>query len=218
MSGPSPSAVKPRPGGGFSQNFGNFSDEHLDESAMQQLAQQKSLQQQASTAAQSAKPGAQPSAQNPLAGMNGLPTGPQAPPREVGTLVDELIRRPAADIVKGLKSLFDINTLLGINTQDTPEQQARKQQLHQRYQQLTQEQQQVAQKKYQTEMQKKKQEKELEEQKKMQEEQKKRQTMVVPKSTKKGPIGPASGTSKKANTAAMLEQDRKTLGNAGKKF
>lgn len=199
--GPAPSA-RPRPSGGFSPGMGNFG-EHLDEAAMQSAAQQQAMQQQAGatpTAPAATQAGAQP-----------------ATPREVGSLQEELVKRPAQDIVAGLKSHFDINHLLGITPQDTPEQQAKKQEFHSRYQSLNQEQQQVAQKKFQEEMAKKKQEEEEKELQKQQQAQAEQQAVAPPSSPKKGPIGPASGQSKKQSTVDRLTQQRQTLGNAGQK-
>ena len=138
-------------------------------------------------------------------------------PREVGGFKDELINRPLKDIKKGLSSFFDIQVLLRINTEDTPEEQAKKRSMHQRFGKLTEEQQQIAQRKYQEEMQKKKVEKEEEEQKKQEEEERQQSSIVAPSSPKKGPIGPASGQSKKQKTQNLLQQSRQGLSQAGKK-
>ena len=81
-------------------------------------------------------------------------------------LKDELVERPLQDIKKGLSNLFDLSVLFKVNTEDSPEEQAKKKSLHQRFQKLTEEQQQVAQKQYQEEMQQKKLELTIRQQKK----------------------------------------------------
>lgn len=225
MPGPKPGGARPRPMGGFNPGLGAQS-EHMDEAAMQAASKQKQLtQQQSSTQQASGKSGTNPllSPQSATGQKNQTPDGggkgtfqPEKP-REVGNLGDELIKRPLADIKKGLASFFDLNALLGINPGDTPEEQAHKKSMHQRFQKLTEEQQQVAQKKYQAEMQKKKMEQEEAEQKRQEEEAKQSQPIAAPSSTKKGPVGPASGQSKKQKTQSMLEQSRTGLSKSGKK-
>ncbi len=221
MSMPQP-ATRPRASGGFNTGLGNFSDEHLEENDFQQAAGQKSLAQQTTSAAQGATGGS--ALQSMLAGQGGANGGPTgipgapgapgarpAPPREISTIPDELIKRPAHDVVKGLQSIFDINALLGINPEtDDAETKARKQQQLQRWQKLNQEQQQFAQQEFQKKMKKKQQEEQEEQAKKKQEEQRKAQSIQMPSSPKKGAVGPG-GAGKKADVA-KLEQDRKTLG------
>lgn len=212
MPGPRPQM---RPGGGFRPSFGDDFGEKSDDNAMQAAAQAKQLTQQAAATSGanpgSAKPGGLP------AGMpGGLPPGaapgggqPQQP-REVGSISEELVKRPAHDIFAGLKGFFDINNWLGINPQtDTPEQQATKQQLHSRWNKLTQDQQAIAQKQFQESM-KKKQIAEQEAQRKRQIDAQKHTEIAAPSSPKKGPVGPASG-SKKQKTTMKLQQDRKML-------
>lgn len=202
-------------GGGFG--------EHLDENAMQQAMGQKQLAQQATnqqSALQAGQGGGKAqtdfSQLQSEAGLDGLQQtqagnpSQQPKPRPVGTLAEELVARPVQDVIAGIKSLFDINALLGINPQtDSPEDQARKQKMHQRWQQLDQEQQQVAQQKYQQEMQKKQAEEE-EKQRRQQEAAAANQTIQAPSSPKKGPEGP--GGSKKQKAVTKLENDRKQLG------
>lgn len=219
MPGPKP-GPRPRPMGGFNPGMGGM-NEHLDEASLKAAGAQKQLTQQQS----STKQGSGKSGTNPL-----LPqTDEQAPqgegrgtfqpkkPREVAGISEELVKRPAKDIVKGLKSIFDVKALLGINTEDTPEEQAKKQSLHQRFQKLTEEQQQVAQQKYQEEMQKKKLEQEEEENKKREEEAKQQSELAAPSSPKKGPVGPASGQSKKQKASTLLQKSRQGLSSAGQK-
>lgn len=136
--------------------------------------------------------------------------GKQKPARPVGTFAEELIKYPAQDIWAGIKSLFDIKSILGINPQtDTPEQQAKKKQIHQRYNRLTQEQQQVAQAKYQERMRQKQQQEQEDQMKKQREAQEKSSSIQAPSSPKKGAVGP--GGSKKQKATTQLQNDRKTL-------
>ncbi len=216
MPGPKPTA-RPRPMGGFNSNLGGFS-EHLDENAMQSAMQQKQLsQQQTSTQQGTGKAGTNPllDKTNALDQKPSQGTFQPAQPREVGSIKDELLSRPVKDVVKGLASLFDIGALLGIKVEDTPEDQAKKQQLHQRWQKLDQEQQQVAQQKYQAKMQAEKHQREEEEQRQQAEQARAQERIVMPSSPKKGPVGPAG--SKRKRTEDMMEHQRKTLGNAGAK-
>ena len=89
--------MRARPGGGFNSGMGQFG-EHLDESAMQQAMTQKALAQQqanpqtAAAAAAGAKQAAQPASQQQ--------------PREVGSLGDELLKRPFHDIWHEIKQFF----------------------------------------------------------------------------------------------------------------
>lgn len=207
MPGPKPAqGSRPRPGGGFNQGFGNFSDEHLNESAMQSAMQQKQMTQQAGQVAGSPNPAAKKT-------NNPAPSAIQKQQdRQIGTITEEVFKRPLADIVTSIKSIFDINALFNIDpTTDSPEEQAKKKQLHQRWQQLDQEQQRVVQEEFQRRMQKKQQEEQEELQKKQMEEQKKKEQVVMPSSPKKGPVGPASGKSNKQNMMDKMQMDRKTL-------
>ena len=211
MPGPKPGA-RPRPMGGFNPGMGAPS-EHLDEGAMKAAGQQKQLtQQQSSTQPASGKSGT-----NPLPTQQPDAPTPADKPREVSSLGEELVKRPLQDIKKGLASIFSVKDLLGINTDDTPEEQAKKKSTHQRFQKLTEEQQQVAQKKYQEKMQKEKIEQEEEERKKQEKEAQEQNAIVAPTSIKKGPVGPASGQSKKQKTQSTLQQSRQGLSKAGQK-
>lgn len=197
------SSLRPRPGGGFNQGMGQFG-EHLDEAALQQAVSQKQLGQQ--QAAATGSPQGMPTAANPLS-----PSAAPTPPRELGSLTEELLVRPAVDIAKGLLSLFDFSAALGLSPPETKtaEQKARMQATHARYQKLNQEQQAFARKKYQEEMQKKKLLEEETERKK-QAEQQAAQELVMPTSPQKGPIGPTGSSKQRAVT--KLQQDRQTLG------
>jgi hypothetical protein len=207
MSSPRP-AARPRISGGFNQNMGAF-NEHLDDDAMQNAMQQKGLTQQNASAADPTGMGGG----GALPGAAGTQNRPAQPPkpREIGSITEELVNRPAQDIFKGLKSIFDLNSLLGLpQAEDDPQTKARKQQMLQRYNKLSDEQQAVARQKYQESMQKKQAEEQEKQAKKQQEEQQKSQTINVPSGTKKGPEGP--GGSKKQKAVNKLQQDRKTLG------
>jgi hypothetical protein len=175
--------------------------EHMDENAMQQAMGQKQQGQQGSQlnpamgAAQQQM--AQQQAQN------------QQPPRELGTLAEELITRPAKDIVKGLGSLFDIYNWLGIKKYEPdPEKIAKHKQMLHRYNQLDAEDQAQVRKTTQKRMQEQKMRQEEEERKKQQAAAA-QQDFVMPSSPKKGPEGP--GGSGKKRATQKLQQDRKTL-------
>jgi hypothetical protein len=217
MSSPAP-AVRPRPSGGFNAGMGNFNDsfENLDENAMQAAAKQKTLAQQATSSTQSTTGGSALGTQpaGGLGGLMGQGAGAQpAKPRPMASIPEELIQRPAQDIVKGLTSLFDINSILGIHLEkDDPQTQAKKKQMLQRWNQLNDEDKEYASKKYQEETQKKQKEEQEKEAQKQQAEEAKKQELVVPSSPKNGPVGP--GGSKKQKAVSKLQQDRKGLGNA----
>lgn len=197
-------SLRPRPGGGFNTGMGQFG-EHLDENATQQAVTQKQLGQQQAVGAGS--PQGVPTGTNPLS-----PTAPPPPPREMGTIVQELITRPTVDITKGLLSLFDFSAALGMSPPETksPEEKVRLQATHRRYQQLNQEQQAFARQKYQEEMQKKKLLQEEEERQKQQKRQLASQQVVLPSSPQNGPIGPAGSSKQRAVT--KLQTDRQMLG------
>ena len=203
MPGPKPQAT-PRMGGGFNQGMGGFGGEQLDEQAMSQMMQQKALGQQGGAAGTSPKSSSSPKSHTPQ----------YAAP---GSVVEEVLTRPAQGILGGLKDLvfgfFDIKNIFGDNDTDTSDQKAKRQSLHQRYQQLDQEQQAVAQKRFQEEMQRKKAEEEAEMQRKQQEQQQKQAQVSVPSSPKKGPVGPSGSNKQKATT--KLQQDRQQLNGPG---
>ncbi len=206
---PAGPTYRPRPGGGFNTGMGQFG-EALDESAMQQAGAQKALtQQSASPAGMPVKPGGDTGAM-----------GSQKAPRPVGSLTEELINRPVKDIFDELKQFFSLNTWLGIKPETTdPQKKAKMAAVHKRYQSLTEEQQQVAKRQYQEQMQRKKQEEEEKERKKtLEKRNKENDSLPMPSSPKKGPIGPASGKSKKSNTTEMLNQQRKMLSNPNQGF
>jgi len=202
-------ALRPRAGGGgFSQGIGQFND-YYDEAAMETAVQQKSLAQQSTSSAQSDTGGSALGAQGQSPQAQSAAQPPK--PREVGSIKDELVVRPIQDVAAGLKSIFDINQLLGINPdQDDPQTKLRKQQMLQRWQKLEAEDQEVAKRIFQRDMQKRQQEEQEKEIRKQQEEERKNQQMVIPSSPSKGPVGP--GGQKKPAAVMKLEQDRKTLG------
>ena len=203
-------SFRPRPGGGFNQGLGQFG-EALDESAMAQAGTQKSLTQQSVSPTTAPPPG-------PKTGAGGQ-AGPAPAPRPVGTLGQELIQRPARDIWQEIRQFFSLNTWLGIKPDtDDPQKKAKMAATHKRFNGLTEDQQAVAKKLYQEKMQKQKQEEEEKQRRKQLEEKKKAESLVMPSSPKKGPIGPASGKSNKANTTEMLNQQRKMLSNPNQGF
>lgn len=191
-------------------------NEHLDEAAVQAAAKQQALTQQTTSSAQPAAGGtalgsAAGAGANPFGAGAGAanPASRPTPPREVGSIAEELVQRPVHDIGKELMAFFDLNTLLGINPQqDTPQEQARKKQMLQRWNNLNQEQQAVAQEKYQTELRKKQKEEQEKEARKQQEAQQ-AQSFQVPSSPKKGPE--RTRWFWQATSHEKLQQDRKTL-------
>lgn len=206
--------------GGFNSGLGS-PDEHLDENALKAAAAQKQLTQQQS----STKPGSGKSGTDPLLPQSETGDQLSAPgqgtfqpqkPRQVSTLKNELVVRLLKDVKKGVASIFDLNALFRVNTQDTPEEQAKKKSLHQRFQNLTDEQQQVVQKQYQEDLQKKKLEQEEEERKKQEKAEQERQTLALPSSPKKGHVGLA-GMSKKQKNQTLLQQQRQGLSGQGRK-
>lgn len=199
-------AARPRMTGGINAGFGD-SNEHIDEAAMQQALKQKQLGQQ------TASPSSLPT--NGLPGKPltaGLPgAGQTSQPRPIDPSKELLWM--AQDIGKGILSLFDINTLLGGAPQnETPDQQAKKRQMHQRWQQMTQEEQAYAQQKYKEEMAKKQQKEQEKQQRRQAEEEKNAESIAVPSSPQKGPVGPASGNKKKATTQRLQTQRKQMSG------
>lgn len=201
-SGPNPGGMRMRPGGGFNSSPGGIS-EHMDESATQQAFSQKATSQQASqlTQQQLAQAAAQKQQQQQ-----------QAPPREMGTIGDE-VKRMGGDIVKEMKQLFSFATWFGLEPETmTPEEKEKLKIIHQNYQKLDQEQQAYARQKYQEEQQRKKAAEQEAAMKKQQEEAAQSQ-VVMPSSPKKGAQGP--GGSKKQKATQMLQDKRKKLGGPG---
>lgn len=195
-SSPKP-AMRVRQGGGFNQGFGDFTDEHLEENAMQGAIQQKALQQQSTNA------GTKSQSQQQATGL------PPAPPREVGTIPEET-KRAANDIWGEIKQFFELNTWLNINPESKdPAELAKRKQTHQRWQKLNQEQQSVAKKIYQEEIQRKKALAEEEERKKQQQKQQEASALPMPSSPQKGPVGPTG--SKKQKAINKLQQDRQNM-------
>lgn len=213
MPGQPKPAMRARPGGGMNQGLGQFG-EHLDESALAQAGAQKALSQAAAdpAGAMSAAQGQKIKQQMQDGGVG----QPDRPPRSVGSITDELIKRPAQDIWAEIKSFFSLNTWLGIkaNTID-PIKKQKQMATHRRWQQLNQEQQALAKQKYQEELKKKELEEEEKQRRKQAEEEQKQQQVVMPSSPKKGPVGPASGQSKKKQTTQLMQQQRQMLSQGG---
>jgi hypothetical protein len=205
-----------RPGGGFRQSFGSgLSDEHESELASQALASQKQATQQASVLGQQGVAKQQAiqggAGQTPLASNEVAKQ--QTPPREVTNLGEELIKRPIKDILQTGKSFFDLNALLGINPEDSPEQKAKKQKIAHNWQQLTSEEQAYVQRQYQEEQQKKQQELQIEqEQKEKEAKEAEEQVIAPPSSPHKGPVGLTG--SKKQQTSQLLQNRRTQMTQA----
>lgn len=201
-----------RPGGGFRPGMMNFSDEHLDENAMAAAAASKAASQSATSSAQSQTGG------NALKALGDKQAGTKATgldktadkARSVGSIPQEF-KRMTGDVKTELQDFFSIDRLLGVDNSDTPEQQAKKRQMLNRWQKLTQAEQEVARQKYQKEMQQKQEEEKQKQMKKQQEEQAKANEIAPPSSPSKGPMGPASGMSKKAKASANLQRQMKTM-------
>jgi hypothetical protein len=151
----------------------------------------------------------QPSAQQMQALQQQAGISEDQKSREVGTIGEELVKRPLADIAKGIRSIFSIDNLLGQeSSQPGPEEQAKKKQLHQRFNQLSGEEQAVARERYQREMERKQRMAEEDEMRRQQEAQK--SVVQMPSSPQKGPAGP--GGSKKQQAMQQLQDDRTKIG------
>ncbi len=191
-----------RQSGGMRQSFGGmstFDSEKMEQQAIQGATQQKAVAQQSGNTGTKRDPTSQQHQSSSVS------------PREVGSFVDELVKRPSHDVATEVMNFFDINALLGINTDDTPEEKNKKTQLHQRYQRLTQEEQQVAQRKYQEKLQKKQEEEKIQQQQEQEEKQK--EATALPSVGKVNKRGTAlMGGSQKKKAAARLAHDRQRMG------
>ncbi len=204
-----------RPGGGFRQTFGDFSDEHEDSGAAASAAAQKQAAQQSSVLGQSGVAKQQAAAagagQTPLASSE--VSKQQTPPRNITNLGEELVARPAKDIFNTVKSFFDLNALLGINPEDPPEKKAKKQKIAQNWQKLTGEEQAYIQQKFQEDQQKKQHELQEEQQKKEEEErQASEESIAPPSSPKRGADAPAGN--KKQQTSQLMQNKRTQMSQA----
>lgn len=221
----SSSAGAPKPGGSaqpIGGGFGEAFDEQAQMQAMSQaMAQKSSSQQAASSQTQALQQGQGGTAAASDFGTNEAAMqqmqkqagagAKQQQPREVSTLTDELIKRPISDVAEGIKSIFNLYDLFNVNpVTQTPEQQAKKRQIHQRFQQLTQEEQAEAQRQYQEEMERKQQEEQEAHEKRQREQQAASQSIEAPSGSKKGPVGPSGSSKQRAVT--KLQTDRKQLG------
>jgi hypothetical protein len=199
--GPSPVV---RQSGGMRQSFGDFDSERMEGQAVQSAVSQKKAQQKGSSVPTN-KTGQ--SAQQ----QQGQAQPPK--PREVGSLWEELFVRPLSDIKDGLKSFFDLNSLMGINPeQDTPEEIAKKREMHRRYQQLTEAEQQEAKKKYELRMKQKQEEEKQKELKRQQIEEQKKASIAPPSGKNDKPGLFVGGKSGKARAQNRLQQQMKTMG------
>ena len=204
MTSSKPAISRPRIGGGMNTNLGNFASENFDESVMQQAMQQKAKSQQA------ADPGASPTSGKTGQNKSPLSTTPETQKARPVSPKQEL-KWFGQDLARGLASLFDINAALGIDpVKDSPEDQAKKKQIHSRYQKLSQEEQAYVQQKYQEEMKAKQEEERQKEEAKRKKEAEENQQIQVPSSPKKGPVGPAGN--KKQKATQMVNQQRQGIG------
>lgn len=200
--------------GGFRQTFGgSITEEHLDKAAATASGQIKQSNQQSSVLGQQ---GAQKeAAATQGTGKTDLAKTPDkaaTQARSVASLNQELIKRPAVDVLDTFKAMFDPNRLLNIQVK-TPEEQAKQKKVAARWQQLTEAEQAEAKRLYEESLAKKRQEQEAEEQKKQQEEEAKAQELPVPQGRQTGfrGFGGMSG-SKKAQT--ILQRQRTTMTGA----
>ncbi len=205
-----PAPVARRTGGMRSVGLsGELDSERLEQQAMQGAAQAKSQQQQGALAS------GNNSGQSTQSNSTQKKTQPRKP-RQVSSFKQELAVRPAQDIKREIKSVFDLNSILGINQEaDTPEEIARKKKLHQRWQQLTQAEQKVARDKYQKELKKKQEEEKRRQIENQKQEEAKQKTIAPPASVSKRPglfVGGKTGKKKAQN---RLQQQRKTMGTMG---
>jgi hypothetical protein len=211
MSSPGRSGASRPPGGmGGGSDFGEAFDEQSLSNMMTQVGQQQSSNDPSSGGPGGGSSGSQmPQLPPQMAPDAQAPSMPPVKPREIGSLADELIKRPVQDIFNELKSFFDLNSLLGIkDPSKDPQTLAKKRQMMQRYNQLTAEQQQVAQQKYQERQMRKQKQQEEEAMKKQREQAEKQASISVPSSPQKGPKGQAGG---KPKAVMKLEQDRQKL-------
>lgn len=212
---PGPKAT-PRPSGGMRQTFGRMdgglNEGHSDANAMQAAMSNKSAtQQQAMKAVGQKKPNQGNKGGNLGQMLQGNEGAKQArDPRPVGSLKQELVDRPLKDTVDEIKEFFSIKRLLDIDpNRDTPEEQAKKKQMHARWQQLTQAEQQVAKQKYQEKVKKKQEEERQKQMKEQREKEQKAQAIAPPSTPKRGPGSPGGNKS----ATAQLQQSRQTIGS-----
>lgn len=197
--------MNPNSSPGLMSNFGeNIPEEALQ--AVQAQSQAKSGQSQTSSGFAPSTSQPTPQATQP----------PQEKPREVGTLTEELVKRPLGDIGSELKSLpkslFSVESILGIEpSKDDPQMQVKKKAMLDKFNNLTKEEQVEVQKRLQKEQERKQRMEEEKIQAKQQAQANQEEGPVLPSSPGKGPVGPAT-KSKKSSAVQKLEQDRKSLG------
>lgn len=186
-------SAAPRPGGGFNAGRGPFGG-HLDETAMMEAMQAKGLQQQKASASTSPTPH----------------SSTQQQPRDVGSLKDELFTYPAQDLVGSFKSVFDLDTWLGVQpTAEQEQERARKEVLLKRFNQLTDQEQAVFKQRYQERLKKLQLEEEEKAQRRQAEEQQRQASITLPRKAASGPVGPGMGAKQKAK--AQLDFDRQRM-------
>ncbi len=200
-----------RPDGGFRQTFDSgFSDEYENSNAAAATANKQTAQ-QTSVLGQTGVTKQQAAANANQAGEVSSEFGKYHDnPRRVTNLKDELFVRPSKDIVNTLKSFFDIDLLLKINQNDSPEKKIKKAKIARNWQQLTSEEQAYVRQKFQEEQNQKQKELQAEQRKKEEEAKLAKETTIIPPSSpKKGPLELIG--SKKQQTATLLQSRRTQL-------
>jgi len=201
-----------RPGGGFRQTFDSgFSDEYENAGAVAAATAGKQTAQQAAVLGQTGVTQQQAAAGlNQARAVSGELGQAQTNPRRVSNLKDELLIRPSKDVFNTLKSFFDIDRLLNINPNDSPEKKAKKATIARNWQKLTSEEQAYVRQKFQEEQSKKQEELQAEQRKKEKEAELAQEVSLIPPSSpKRGPLELVG--SQKQQTAALLQNRRTQL-------
>jgi hypothetical protein len=188
-------SAAPRPGGGFNAGMGQFG-EHLDEAAMMKAMQTKGMQQQKASASTSPTP------------LSSTQKN-QKPPRDVGSLKDELITYPLQDLIGAFKSIWDIDAWLGIEPSPAQEQErARKEVMLKRFNKMTDEEQAVFKQRYQERMKKMQMEEEERQRQHQMKEQQSQSSIQVPGKAASGPVGPGMSNKQKATNQLNFDRQR----------
>ncbi len=143
----------------------------------------------------------------------------QKPPRNVDSIPKEM-KMMVADVGQGLLSALPdfMQSILHINSTDTPEEKAKKRQSIQKFNSLSDQDRQFTVKKYQERTARQKQEQQQEQQRKAAQENSRSSALPMPKGQKKGVMPGMSGGGKtkgQSMTEQMLFQQRNTQSGAG---
>jgi hypothetical protein len=162
-------------------------------------------------------PFSSPDVQSMMSQTMGGQSGGQAnqrAPRPIGTPVQE-VKYLAQDVGEGVLSIIQgLFPQLQILPTDTPETQAKKQELTQRMQQWDQTRIQTAHQQYQQELSRRREQEEVDQQKTQQKAASK-QELAIPSGKKDGAAAPIAGKSKKQSFMDDFTQKRKQLSSAG---